>query len=230
MFKNRRDFIARKYLVIEPHIDDFEIAMSVWLKKQAQFPSEIYVITLCNGRENRDAISRTQKREENIKLFKTLYPNITIHWYNAGYGDLTLESLNTAKLIKGFDQTLQTAGLNGLDDLNGFKEIYIPQEDNHPDHVKCNSLGKILTRNYRGKVFEFIIKNSQYMSDGIYNTQIRTEYKFANKNDNEKYIDCCLYPSEKTSFQFTLYAQKSYDGKFISDKFNLIKDIFVVGE
>ena len=204
--------------------------MSVWLKKQAQFPTDLYIITMCNGRENRDAISRTAKREANIKLFKGLYPNINIIWYNAGYSDLTLESMNTSKLITAFEQTLKTAGLSGLDALNGFKEIYIPQADNHPDHTKCNSLGMILTRNYRGKVFEFIIQNSQYMANGTFNTQIRTEYKFADKRDNEKLIDCCIFPSEKTSFQFILYAQKGYDGKFITDKFNLIRDIFVVGE
>lgn len=226
----KKEFITRKYLVLEPHIDDFEIAMSVWLKKQAQFPTDIYLITLCNGRENQDAVSRTRKREENIKIFSELYPNITIHWYSVGYSDLTLENINTSKLITSVEQTLQTAGLSGLDALNGFKEIYIPQADNHPDHTKCNSLGKILTRNYRGKVFEFVIQNSQFMANGTFNTQVRTQYKFADKKDNERYIDCCLFPSEKSAFQFILYAQKGYDGKYIGDKFNLIRDIFVVGE
>lgn len=229
--KKERKFNTRKYLVIEPHIDDFEIGMSVWLKKQANFPSEVTIITLCNGRENSDAVSRTKKREENIETFKNLYPNIEIIWKSIGYSDLVLESFTTNKLIMSVDEALKTSGfLDGIVGLNIFKEIYIPQADNHPDHSKCNLLGKIITRSYNGKVFEFIIQNSQYMETGNWNTVIKAEYKFADKKDNKKYIDCCIYPLEKTSFQYTLYAQKSYDGKFISDRFNLIKDVFITSE
>ena len=37
-----------------------------------------------------------------------------------------------------------------------FKEVYFNQADLHPDHRIVNQIGKILTRQYKGKVFEFI--------------------------------------------------------------------------
>lgn len=222
---NRR-FNLRKYLVLEPHIDDFEIAMSIWLKKQSLYPTEVTIVTFCNGRENKDAVIRQRKREDNIKAFKKLYPEIEIKNINLGFTDTKLDAMSMSQIIDEFYKNMKDFN------IQEYKEIYIPQEDLHTDHSIINRIGKIFTRPYKGKVFEFIIQNSREFGNyGITNTEIRSEFTFGSQVDNDKYIYPCMFDGEKNqSYQYILYRQKWYDGKFISDKFNLIKDTFVVGE
>ena len=41
-----RERYTRKILIIEAHLDDFEIGMSAWLAKMAGYPTEIMLVTL----------------------------------------------------------------------------------------------------------------------------------------------------------------------------------------
>ena len=224
--RNREDFgrirNTREILILEAHLDDFEIGMSAWLQKQAQVPTKITLVTLCGkGRDFENGVSRNKKRDENLELFKRLYKNIEIDHIVLSYVDLTLDGVSLNSIIKTLENKLSL-------DFQKYKEIYFNQSDLHTDHVVVNQIGKILTRSYKGKVFEFIIKNSVYCSDNYsFNTEIKSEYKYSDDRYSEKFIYPCLYPSEKTMLQHILYNQKNYDGRYISDRFNLIKDIYV---
>lgn len=228
-----RERHTRRILVVEAHLDDFEIGMSAWLAKMAGYPTEITLVTFCGGRKNDKAIdiqNRLDYRENNIEKFKKLYPNVIINNLILGYNDTELDMYSIGKIIENFFNTLKD--YDGTTFNPGkYKEIYINQADLHSDHTIVNQIGKILTRQYKGKVFEFIVTNSGYFSeDAAYNTVIRADYKFNVESYSEKYIYPCLFPTEKTSLQQILYGQKGYDGKYITDKFNLIKDVFVVGD
>ena len=225
--KNREDFgrirNKREYLVLEAHLDDFEIAMSTWLQKQANVPTKITLVTWCSaGRDFENGVSRKNKRQKNLDYFKSIYPNIEIENLHLQFIDLELEKATKSQLIQALYARIKDF------DIEKYKEIYFHQADLHPDHTAINVVGKILTRNFKGKVFEFIIKNSIYCSDSYnYNTEIKAEYKYSDDRYSEKFIYPCLYPSEKTKLQHILYNQKNYDGKYVSDRFNLIRDIFV---
>lgn len=228
-----RERYTRKILIVEAHLDDFEIGMSAWLAKMAGYPTEITLVTFCQGINNsaEEDKLRLEYRESNLNGFKKLYPNVKINNIRMGYKDTELDSVSLGKLIKSFyDAVEKNESLKGFN-LNHFKEIYFHQADLHTDHTIVNKIGKILTRQYKGKVFEFIITNSGYFSDTInFNTVIRVDYKFNVESFSQKFIYPCVYPTEKTSLQQILYCQKGYDGKYITDRFNLIKDVFVVGD
>lgn len=213
----------RKYLILEGHLDDFEIGMSAWLQKAASYPSEIHLVTFCRGRgQDVEDANRRYYRTQNLEKFKKLYPNIEIVNYHLDFVDTRLDACSMGTIINKLYATLKPF------DVSDYKEIYFHQEDLHTDHTIINKIGKIITRNYKGKVFEFIITNSGYMSEFTkWNTEIKVEYKFRDEDYSQKYIYPGLFPTEKTFLQELLYGQKSFDGKFISDKFNLIKDIFV---
>ena len=227
-----RERHTRKILIIEAHLDDFEIGMSTWLAKMAGYPTEIMLVTFCQGINNsaEEDKKRLEYRIKNIESFKKLYPNVKINNIRLGYRDTELDSFSIGKIIDSFYSAVEKID-NKTFNPNQFKEVYFNQADLYPDHRIVNQIGKILTRQYKGKVFEFIITNSGYFSEeALYNTVIRADYKFNVESYSEKYIYPCLFPTEKTSLQQILYGQKGYDGKFITDKFNLIKDVFVVGD
>ena len=228
-----RERHTRRILILEAHLDDFEIGMSAWLAKMAGYPTEITLVTFCGGRrtdKTADINKRSDYRESNLDKFKKLYPNVTINNLQLSYGDTELDAQSIGKIIEHFYSSIKTYDSTSFNP-GKYKEIYINQADLHADHKIVNQIGKILTRQYKGKVFEFIIANSGYFSEeSLYNTVIRAEYKFNVESYSEKYIYPCLFPTEKTSLQQILYGQKGYDGKFITDKFNLIKDVFVVGD
>ena len=231
-FNVERERHTRKILIIEAHLDDFEIGMSTWLAKMAGYPTEIMLVTFCQGINNsaEEDKKRLDYRIKNIESFKKLYPNVKINNIRLGYRDTEMDSFSVGKIIDSFYSAVERID-NKTFNPNQFKEVYFNQADLHPDHRIVNQIGKILTRQYKGKVFEFIITNSGYFSEeSLYNTVIRADYKFNIESYSEKYIYPCLFPTEKTSLQQILYGQKGYDGKFITDKFNLIKDVFVVGD
>ncbi len=227
-----RERYTRKILIIEAHLDDFEIGMSAWLAKMAGYPTEITLVTMCQGIANsaEEDKKRLEFREANLAKFKTLYPKVIINNVRLGYRDTELDSGSIGKIIDNFYSAVEIFDGKKFN-IGQYKEIYIHQADLHPDHKIVNQIGKILTRQYKGKVFEFIITNSGYFSEeALYNTVIRADYKFNVESFSVKYIYPCLFPTEKTSLQQILYGQKSFDGKYITDKFNLIKDVFVVGD
>lgn len=228
---------TRNILILEAHLDDFEIGMSVWLQKMGSHPTRIDLITFCKGRESSESLGdsdeknkkRMEYRLNNLKLFKKLYPNIEIINHVLNFTDTSLENVSINHILK---EVYAFPGIQLGQEVNlySYKEVYFTQGDLHPDHTKVNQIGKILTRNYKGRVFEYIITNSGYISDtSKINTEIKAEYRFKDEKYSEKYIYPCLFPTEKTSLQQILYGQKAFDGKFISDKFNLIKDVFVTG-
>ena len=227
-----RERHTRKILIIEAHLDDFEIGMSAWLAKMAGYPTEIMLVTFCQGIGNsaEEDKKRLDYRIKNLETFKKLYPNVNINNIRLGYRDTEMDASSVGKIIDSFYGAVELVDGTTFN-IGKYKEIYFNQADLHPDHKIVNQIGKILTRQYKGKVLEFIITNSGYFSEeAMYNTLIRVEYKFNIESYSEKYIYPCLFPTEKTSLQQILYGQKGYDGKFISDKFNLIKDVFVVGD
>lgn len=214
----------RKYLILEAHLDDFEIGMSAWLQKAASYPSEITLVTFCRGRgQDVEDANRLYYRNKNLENFRNWNPNIQINNIHLDFIDTRLDACSMGTII---NKLYASMGKNF--DIGEYKEIYFHQQDLHDDHNIVNKIGKILTRQYKGKVFEFVITNSGYMSEFTkYNTEIKVEYKFKDERYSEMFIYPCLFPTEKTSLQQVLYGQKAFDGKFISDKFNLIKDIFV---
>ena len=225
--KNR----IKKILILEPHLDDMEIGLSVWLKKMAMYQMEIHIVTFCYGRDEENGKERVKKRSENLELFKKEYPNLTIYnWHLRDMKDTTLDNYSIGYLIKEFSNLFDCNIKDYVAEFDFFKEIYIPQADLHLDHTRVNQIGKILTRKFKRKVFEYIIRNSEYTNDHKYNTEIKTEFDFNNKNSVSKYIETCIYPTENIYFQNILHIQKNFDGKYISDKLNLIKDVFVASD
>lgn len=219
-----KNIYKRKYLILEAHLDDFEIGMSAWLQKAASYPSEITLVTFCRGRgQDVEDGNRLHYRTKNLEKFHNCYPKIQITNIRLEMVDTRLDACSMGALINNF-----YAKMGKTFDISDYKEIYFHQQDLHDDHNIVNKIGKIITRQYKGKVFEFIITNSGYMSEFTkYNTEIKVPYIFKDEKYSEMFIYPGLFPTEKTSLQQLLYGQKSFDGKYISDKFNLIKDIFV---
>ena len=224
--------MTKKVMILEPHLDDFEVGLSVWLKKMANYKIEIHLVTFCSGRPNEEVINqeRLNKRLENLEFFKKEYPNISIYNHRMNFGDTTLEDYSIGYLINCFYELFEKYISGYVSNLDFFKEFYITQSDLHPDHEIINKIGKILTRTFKGKVFEYIIRNSDYSNNFNYNTEIKTEYDWNSENHIAKFITPCLYPTEKIYYQNIVHVQKSYDGKYISDKLNLIKDVFVASD
>lgn len=221
---------VKKVLVLEPHIDDLELGLSIWLKKNSFTPLEIYLVTFCNGRnDDSNNLDRANKRKENLEFFKKEYPNIKFHTWNFGLSDTTLEDYSIGYLLDKFYKLLDKEIIPLVGNFSFFKEIYFSQADLHPDHEIVNKIGKILTRTFKGRVFEYIIRSSNYSNEHIYNSEIKTEFNF-NDDTSKRFIECCMYPGEKIYFQKVLHTQKNFDGKYISDRLNLIKDVFIASD
>ena len=229
----KSDKFVKKILVLEPHLDDFEIGLSVWLKKQKNLKIEIHLVTFCSGRPEQtteERLLRSKVREENIKFFAQLYPTIKIINYNLNLEDTTLDTYSMGSLILKFYDLFDSKISNFVENFDFFKEIYFVQSDLHTDHNIINKLGKIITRKFKGKVYEYIIQNSNYLNEYVYNTEIKTEYNFDDKDLAKTFIEVGIYPNENIYFQQLLFRQKGFDGKYISDKLNLIKDVFVTSD
>ena len=227
------DKFTKKILILEPHLDDFEIGLSVWLKKQAAYKIEIHIISFCSGRPDQTKEEKEERsfyRGTNLEYFKNEYPNIKIHNWFMGYDDTTLDIIGMGRLTNAFWNLFESCILPYVGSYDFLKEVYFPQADLHPDHEMINKLGRIITRNFKGKVFEYIIQNSNYSGEYVYNSEIKTEFNFEDKELSKKFIDCCLFPHENVYFQQILHKQKQFDGKYISDKLNLIKDVFVASD
>ena len=86
-FNVERERHTRKILIIEAHLDDFEIGMSTWLAKMAGYPTEIMLVTFCQGINNsaEEDKKRLDYRIKNIESFKKLYPNVILNLKGLGY-------------------------------------------------------------------------------------------------------------------------------------------------
>lgn len=229
----KSDKFVKKILVLEPHLDDFEIGLSIWLKKQAAYKIEIHIVSFCSGRPTQTKEEKEERikfRNKNLEYFKKEYPNIKIHNWFMGYDDTTLDQLGMGKLTNNFWNLFESFVLPYIGNFDFIKEVYFPQADLHPDHEIINKLGKIITRKFKGKVYEYIIQNSNYLNEYVYNTEIKTEYNFDDKDLAKTFIEVGIYPNENIYFQQLLFRQKGFDGKYISDKLNLIKDVFVASD
>ena len=65
----------RTYVILEPHIDDFELGtLPFILKNSGVYKNEhtpvaiVSVITFCTGRDEKDRINRFKKREKTVQV------------------------------------------------------------------------------------------------------------------------------------------------------------------
>ena len=153
----------RTYVVLEPHIDDFELGTLPFILKNAGvYKNEhtpvaiVSVITFCTGKDEKDRSKRFQQREKTIELLKRR--GILVEWRcfpNAGF-DL---SLGDSKINDFCEYTDYYIRHNV--DTKEFNFMF-PQEDLHNDHNVINKVGKILARRMFNKpVIEYIIWNSK---------------------------------------------------------------------
>ena len=204
----------RTYVVLEPHIDDFELgALSFILKNAGVYKNEhtpvaiVSVITFCTGKDEKDRSKRFQQREKTIELLRRR--GILVEWRcfpNAGF-DL---SLNDSKINDFCEYTDYYIRHNV--DTKEFNFMF-PQEDLHNDHNIINKVGKILARKMFNKpVIEYIIWNSKDNPNIIptnWNIEINLD-----ENDKDILIDIRKIYKE----DFDKLNNSNYN-----DKYNLIK-------
>ena len=153
----------RTYVILEPHIDDFELGtLPFILKNSGVYKNEhtpvaiVSVITFCTGKDEKDRSKRFQQREKTIEILRRR--GILVEWRcfpNAGF-DL---SLNDSKINDFCEYTDYYIRHNV--DTKEFNFMF-PQEDLHNDHNIINKVGKILARKMFNKpVIEYIIWNSK---------------------------------------------------------------------
>ena len=173
------------YVILEPHIDDFELgALSFILKNAGVYKNEhtpvaiVSVITFCTGRDEKDRSRRFQQREKTIELLRRR--GILVDWRcfpNAGF-DL---SLNDSK-INDFCEYVNYYTKYSI------YNFMFPQEDLHNDHNIINKVGKILARKMFNKpVIEYIIWNSKD-NPSIIPTNWNIEINL-DENDKDTLID-----------------------------------------
>mgnify|MGYP000662067795 FL=1 len=204
------------YVILEPHIDDFELgALSFILKNAGAYKNEhtpvaiVSVITFCTGRDEKDRSKRFQQREKTIELLRRR--GILVDWRcfpNAGF-DL---SLNDSK-INDFCEYV-----NYYIKYNNPKEFIFmfPQEDLHNDHNIINKVGKILARKMFNKpVIEYIIWNSKDNPNIIptnWNIEINLD-----ENDKDILIDIGKIYKE----DFDKLNNSNYNNKYNLIKYSL---------
>lgn len=153
----------RTYVILEPHIDDFELgALSFILKNAGTYKDEstpaamVSVITFCLGKDKKDRIDRFKKREKTIELLRRR--GILVDWVcfpNAGF-DLSLVDSK----INDFCEYVNYYTKYSINTKE--YNFMFPQEDLHNDHNIINKVGKILARRMFNKpVIEYIIWNSK---------------------------------------------------------------------
>ena len=204
----------RTYVVLEPHIDDFELGvLSFILKNAGVYKNEhtpvaiVSVITFCAGKDEKDRSKRFQQREKTIELLRRR--GILVEWRcfpNAGF-DL---SLNDSK-INDFCEYTDYYIRHNID-TKEFNFMF-PQEDLHNDHNIINKVGKILARKMFNKpVIEYIIWNSKD-NPSIIPTNWNIEINL-DENDKDILIDIRKIYKE----DFDKLNNSNYN-----DKYNLIK-------
>ena len=205
------------YVVLEPHIDDFELgALSFILKNAGAYKNEhtpvamVSVITFCTGKDEKDRSKRFQQREKTIELLRRR--GILVEWRcfpNAGF-DL---SLNDSKINDFCEYTDYYIRHNV--DTKEFNFMF-PQEDLHNDHNIINKVGKILARKMFNKpVIEYIIWNSKD-NPSIIPTNWNIEINL-DENDKDILIDIRKIYKE----DFDKLNNSNYNNKYNLIKYSL---------
>ena len=205
------------YVILEPHIDDFELgALSFILKNAGAYKNEhtpvaiVSVITFCTGKDEKDRSKRFQQRGKTIELLRRR--GILVEWVcfpNAGF-DL---SLNDSKINDFCEYTDYYIRHNV--DTKEFNFMF-PQEDLHNDHNIINKVGKILARKMFNKpVIEYIIWNSKDNPNIIptnWNIEINLD-----ENDKDILIDIRKIYKE----DFDKLNNSNYNNKYNLIKYSL---------
>ena len=205
------------YVILEPHIDDFELgALSFILKNAGAYKNEhtpvaiVSVITFCTGKDEKDRSKRFQQRGKTIELLRKR--GILVEWRcfpNAGF-DL---SLNDSKINDFCEYTDYYIRHNV--DTKEFNFMF-PQEDLHNDHNIINKVGKILARKMFNKpVIEYIIWNSKDNPNIIptnWNIEINLD-----ENDKDILIDIRKIYKE----DFDKLNNSNYNNKYNLIKYSL---------
>ena len=205
------------YVILEPHIDDFELgALSFILKNAGAYKNEhtpvaiLSVITFCTGKDEKDRSKRFQQREKTIELLRRR--GILVEWRcfpNAGF-DL---SLNDSKINDFCEYTDYYIRHNV--DTKEFNFMF-PQEDLHNDHNIINKVGKILARRMFNKpVIEYIIWNSKD-NPSIIPTNWNIEINL-DENDKDILIDIRKIYKE----DFDKLNNSNYNNKYNLIKYSL---------
>ena len=207
----------RTYVVLEPHIDDFELgALSFILKNAGVYKNEhtpvaiVSVITFCLGKDEKDRSKRFQQREKIIELLRR--KGVLVEWRcfpNAGF-DL---SLNDSK-INDFCEYTDYYIRHNVDTKE--YNFMFPQEDLHNDHNIINKVGKILARKMFNKpVIEYIIWNSKD-NPSIIPTNWNIEINL-DENDKDILIDIGKIYKE----DFDKLNNSNYNNKYNLIKYSL---------
>ena len=205
------------YVILEPHIDDFELgALSFILKNAGVYKNEhtpvaiVSVITFCTGKDEKDRSKRFQQREKTIEILRRR--GILVEWRcfpNAGF-DL---SLNDSKINDFCEYTDYYIRHNV--DTKEFNFMFT-QEDLHNDHNIINKVGKILARKMFNKpVIEYIIWNSKD-NPSIIPTNWNIEINL-DENDKDVLIDIRKIYKE----DFDKLNNSNYNNKYNLIKYSL---------
>ena len=207
----------RTYVILEPHIDDFELGtLPFILKNSGVYKNEhtpvaiVSVITFCTGKDEKDRSKRFQQREKTMELLRRR--GILIEWScfpNAGF-DL---SLNDSKINDFCEYT--DYYIRHIVNTKEFNFMF-PQEDLHNDHNIINKVGKILARKMFNKpVIEYIIWNSKDNPNIIptnWNIEINLD-----ENDKDILIDIRKIYKE----DFDKLNNSNYNNKYNLIKYSL---------
>ena len=207
----------RTYVVLEPHIDDFELGtLPFILKNSGVYKNEhtpvaiVSIITFCTGKDEKDRSKRFQQREKTMELLRRR--GILIEWScfpNAGF-DL---SLNDSKINDFCEYT--DYYIRHIVNTKEFNFMF-PQEDLHNDHNIINKVGKILARKMFNKpVIEYIIWNSKDNPNIIptnWNIEINLD-----ENDKDILIDIRKIYKE----DFDKLNNSNYNNKYNLIKYSL---------
>ena len=207
----------RTYVILEPHIDDFELGtLPFILKNSGVYKNEhtpvaiVSIITFCTGKDEKDRSKRFQQREKTMELLRRR--GILVEWScfpNAGF-DL---SLNDSKINDFCEYTDYYIRHNV--DTKEFNFMF-PQEDLHNDHNIINKVGKILARKMFNKpVIEYIIWNSKDNPNIIptnWNIEINLD-----ENDKDILIDIRKIYKE----DFDKLNNSNYNNKYNLIKYSL---------
>ena len=207
----------RTYVILEPHIDDFELGtLPFILKNSGVYKNEhtpvaiVSVITFCTGKDEKDRSKRFQQREKTIEILRRR--GILVEWRcfpKVGF-DL---SLNDSKINDFCEYT--DYYIRHIVNTKEFNFMF-PQEDLHNDHNIINKVGKILARKMFNKpVIEYIIWNSKDNPNIIptnWNIEINLD-----ENDKDILIDIRKIYKE----DFDKLNNSNYNNKYNLIKYSL---------
>ena len=207
----------RTYVILEPHIDDFELGtLPFILKNSGVYKNEhtpvaiVSIITFCTGKDEKDRSKRFQQREKTMELLRRR--GILVEWScfpNAGF-DL---SLNDSKINDFCEYT--DYYIRHIVNTKEFNFMF-PQEDLHNDHNIINKVGKILARRMFNKpVIEYIIWNSKD-NPSIIPTNWNIEINL-DENDKDILIDIGKIYKE----DFDKLNNSDYNNKYNLIKYSL---------